>query len=67
MNKFQDAIKAFDKAIKLDPMFSWSFLYRAYTFLKLDKTERALDDFKRAATLGNNDAQSYLKKKGIQG
>jgi tetratricopeptide (TPR) repeat protein len=66
LNKFQDAIKDFDKAIELDPTFSWSFLHRGYVFLKLDKTEQALEDLKRAANLGNNDAQSYLKKKGIQ-
>jgi len=66
LNKFQDAIRDYDKAIELDPTFSWPFLHRGYTFLKLGKTEQALEDFKKAANLGNNDAQSYLKKKGIQ-
>jgi adenylate cyclase len=66
LNKLQDAIKDFDKAIKLDPTSSWSFLHRGYTFLKLGRTEQALEDLKKAANLGNNDAQTYLKKKGIQ-
>jgi hypothetical protein len=34
--------------------------------LKLNKTEQALEDFKRAASLGNDVAQDYLKKKGIR-
>jgi hypothetical protein len=34
--------------------------------LKLDKTEQALEDIKKAADLGNGEAQGYLKKKGIQ-
>jgi len=66
LNNFQDAVKSFDKAIELDPTYSWSFLHRGYVFLKLDKREQALEDLKRAARLGNNDAQTYLKKKGIQ-
>ncbi len=66
LNNIQDAFKDYDRAIQLDPMFSWSFLFRAYAFLKLNKTEQALGDFKRAASLGNEVAQGYLKKKGIQ-
>jgi hypothetical protein len=34
--------------------------------LKLGKADQALEDLKKAASLGNNDAQNYLKKKGIQ-
>ena len=33
----QDAIKDFDEAIKLDPMFSWSFLYRGFAFEELNR------------------------------
>jgi len=66
LNNIQDAVKSYDKAIKLDPTFSWSFLQRGYVFLKLGQNEQALEDLKKAANLGNNDAQSYLKKKGIQ-
>jgi tetratricopeptide (TPR) repeat protein len=66
LNKSQDAIKDFDKSIELNPTFSLSYLQRGYTFLKLGKTEQALEDLKKAASLGNDDAQTYLKKKGIQ-
>jgi len=66
LNRLQEAVKNFDKAIELDPMFSWSFLQRGYTFSRLGQTEQALGDFKKAASLGNKDAQDYLKKKGIQ-
>ncbi len=66
LNNLQDAVKSYDKAIELDPTFSWSFLHRGYALLKLGKNEQAMEDFKKAANLGNNDAQSYLKKKGIQ-
>jgi tetratricopeptide (TPR) repeat protein len=59
-------MKAFDKAMELDPMSSWFFLQRGYTLLKLDKTEQSLEDFKRAANLGNKEAQGYLQKKKIQ-
>jgi tetratricopeptide (TPR) repeat protein len=66
LGKIQDALKDYDRAIKLDPMFSGSFLFRANAYLKLNKTEQALEDFKRAANLGNDAAQNYLRKKGIQ-
>jgi len=66
LNKPQDAIKDFDKAVELDPTFSRSNLFRGFTLLKLGKNEQALGDFKKAASLGDNDAQDYLKKKGIQ-
>jgi hypothetical protein len=52
--------------MELDPMSSWFFLQRGYTLLKLDKTEQSLEDFKRAANLGNKEAQGYLQKKKIQ-
>ncbi len=66
LNNLQDAVRSYEKAIELDPTYSWSFLHRGYVFLKLGKNEQAMEDFKKAAGLGNNDAQSYLKKKGIQ-
>jgi Flp pilus assembly protein TadD len=66
LNKSQDAINDFDKAIKLDPTFSRPYLFRGFALLKLGQTEQALGDFKKAASLGDNDAQNYLKKKGIQ-
>jgi tetratricopeptide (TPR) repeat protein len=66
LNKPQDAIKNFDKAIKLDPTFSRPYFFRGHTLLKLDQKEQALEDFKKAASLGDNDAKNYLKKKGIQ-
>jgi len=66
LNKSQDALKDFDKAIKLDPTFSRPYLSRGYTLLKLGQTEQALEDFKKAASLGDNDAKNYLKKKGMQ-
>jgi Tfp pilus assembly protein PilF len=65
LNNLQDAVQSFDKAIELDPTYSWSFYQRGFVFLKLGKNEQALEDLKKAASLGNNDAQSYLKKKGI--
>jgi hypothetical protein len=44
----------------------FSYFVSAYAFLKLNKTEQALEDFKRAASLGNEMAQDYLRKKGIR-
>jgi len=62
----QEALKAFDKAIELDPRISASFLQRGHTLLKLNKKEQALEDIKKAASLGNKQAQDYLRRKGIQ-
>jgi tetratricopeptide (TPR) repeat protein len=66
LNNYQDAIAAFDKAIELAPMFSRSFLDRGNVFLKLGKIEQAIEDFKKAARFGDDQAQTYLKNKGIR-
>jgi Tfp pilus assembly protein PilF len=66
LNNIQDAIKNFDKAIELDPEFSWNFLQRGHAFLKIGERDRAAQDFKKAANMGNEQAQAYLQKKGIQ-
>jgi tetratricopeptide (TPR) repeat protein len=57
-----DAVNDYDKSINLDPLLAGPFLYRAYAYLKLDKKEAAVEDFKKAANLGNEAAQEYLKK-----
>jgi len=48
-------------------MFSWSFLQRGYAFLKLDKTEQALEDFKRAANLGTTMLRAILRRGEFSG
>ena len=65
LNNFRDAIRDFDKAIEFNPTYSWSFFHRGYALLKINKTEEAAEDFKRAASLGNKEAENYLKRKGI--
>jgi tetratricopeptide (TPR) repeat protein len=59
-------MKDFDKAIELDPKYSWSFVQRGYTLLRLGQTEQAVEDFKKGARLGNTNAQNYLTRKGVQ-
>jgi tetratricopeptide (TPR) repeat protein len=65
LNRFPDAVKSYDKAIEFDPTFPLSFLQRGFVLLKLGLNEQALEDLKRAARLGNNEARSYLTKQKI--
>ena len=66
LGNYQGAVEDYNQTIRLNPTFSWSFLFRGIAFMKLGKEDQALKDFKKAASLGNSEAQSYLKKNGIQ-
>jgi hypothetical protein len=42
------------------------YFARGLAYEKLGNNKRAIEDAKSAAKLGNGDAQSYLKAKGIE-
>ncbi|NPU86266.1 MAG: hypothetical protein HPY65_17440 [Syntrophaceae bacterium] len=52
--------------MEFDPTFSWAFLQRGRALLKLGKKEQAIESMKKAAELGNHQAQSFLRKRGLQ-
>jgi len=65
LDRMAEAIGSFDTAIELDPAFAWSYVRRGYARLKMGEKQRALDDMKKAASLGNGEARTFLSQKGI--
>ena len=63
---YQRAIEDFDQAIKLDPKFAEAYWDRGKTYNELGNRQQALEDWKAAAKLGNEQAQDILKSKEIK-
>jgi tetratricopeptide (TPR) repeat protein len=65
--KYQSAINDINKAIELFPG-NKSYLYnnRADIYKRFGKYEHAIEDYKTAARLGDEEAQEVLTKEGIQ-
>jgi tetratricopeptide (TPR) repeat protein len=55
-----DAIDAFDRAIRSDKASALAYLERGKILLAQNKTLKAVDDFKKAALLGNAEAKTLL-------
>jgi tetratricopeptide (TPR) repeat protein len=66
LGDYQQAIKDCTEAIVLKPDYADAYYYRGFAWGKLKKTQQATEDFKAAAKLGNNAAQNFLIKVGIQ-
>jgi class 3 adenylate cyclase/Tfp pilus assembly protein PilF len=66
LKDYRQAVEDASRAIELDSAFSLAYFRRGMALASLDKTNQALEDIKRSANMGNNDAQTYLRKKGIQ-
>ncbi len=64
LGNYQEAIEDYGRAIQIDPTYSWSFFYRGLAFMNLGKIDQAREDFKKAASLGNKEAQSCLRADG---
>ena len=56
---YESAIRAFDKAIQLDPTFSVAYYSRGYAYGQLGQHERAIQDYDQAIRLDPNDADAY--------
>ena len=60
-NKYSDgAMRAFNDAIKLDGENGLAYLERGRLFLELRKSSKAENDFKKAVSLGNEQASKML-------
>jgi tetratricopeptide (TPR) repeat protein len=57
----ESALAEINRAIALDPGQSRYYYGRAWILLKFGHSKEAMDDFQKAADMGNPDAISYLK------
>ena len=60
LENFPKAIALIDKAIKMKPLNGLYYYGRARVYLLADDREKALEDFKKAAELDDEDAQIYI-------
>ena len=58
----ESAIRAFDKAIQLDPSFSVAYYSRGYAYGELGQHERAIQDYDKGIQLDTNDAIAYYNR-----
>jgi Flp pilus assembly protein TadD len=58
------AIADFNKAIELNPSYSEAYNNRGATYLNLKNIEKAKEDAKKAAELGNKELLNLLKENG---
>jgi len=59
------AIDDFNKAIELDPKYAKAYYHRGVGYGKHGNREREIQDIKVAARLGLQEAQDFLRKRGI--
>lgn len=61
LGQFDKALAAIDQAIAMDPRNGLYYYGRARTHLLAGDRQKAMQDFRTAADLGDEDAQAYLK------
>jgi tetratricopeptide (TPR) repeat protein len=59
MDKFEDAIKSYDKAIELDPRFALAYDSRGTSKAVIKDYNGALSDYTRAIDLNPENAKAY--------
>ncbi len=62
---FPLAIMDCDKAIELDPKYARAYVDRGKSYERLGNPAKGIENFKIAAGLGSQEAQDWLKAKGI--
>lgn len=62
---FSKAIEDYSRAIDADPLYVKAYCNRAALLWNQGETERAVEDMKKAARLGLEEMQKFLKSKGI--
>jgi tetratricopeptide (TPR) repeat protein len=62
---FPLAIMDCDKAIELDPKYARAYVDRGKSYQRLGHPAKGIENFKIAAGLGSQEAQDWLKAKGI--
>ena len=55
----ENAIEAFDAAIRLDPQYALAYYNRGWTYIKMGQYEEAIQDFDEAIRLGPQYADLY--------
>jgi len=66
IGEYELALAAIDKAIELKPSRGLYYYGRARVHLLANESAKALQDFERAAALGNPDARDYLRHAGTK-
>ena len=61
LRQYEKALAAIDRAIAMEPRNGLYYYGRARTYLLAGDRDRAMQDFRTAAELGDEDAQAYLK------
>ena len=61
LDQYEESLSSINKAIELDPKKGLFYYGRGRVYLLSGDKEKAIEDFKQAATMGNLDAQNYLK------
>jgi tetratricopeptide (TPR) repeat protein len=61
LGQYEKAFTAINRAIEMEPRNGLYFYGRARTYLLAGDRQRALEDFRTAAQLGDEDAQAYLR------
>jgi tetratricopeptide (TPR) repeat protein len=62
---FSLSIMDCDKAIELDPKYARAYLDRGKSYQRIGHPAKGIENFKIAAALGSQEAQDWLKAKGI--
>ncbi|MBT8357241.1 MAG: tetratricopeptide repeat protein [Desulfobacterales bacterium] len=61
MGQYENSLSSINKAIEIDPDNGLFYYGRGRVYLLSGQTEQAIENFKQAATMGNLDAQNYLR------
>jgi tetratricopeptide (TPR) repeat protein len=62
LHLYPQAIESINRAIAMEPQNGLYYYGRARVYLLSGDREKAMEDFRKAADLGDEDAQRYLKK-----
>jgi tetratricopeptide (TPR) repeat protein len=65
LGKYPEALKDFDKVTEIKPDYAEAYMHRWNIFSRIGNAEKANENLKTAAQLGNEYAQDLLKKQGI--
>ena len=62
MERYQEALADFDRAIELKPDLAWAIAHRGETYRRMERYQEALADFDRAIELKPDDAWAILRR-----
>ena len=62
IGRYAESLTALDQAISMEPRNGAYFYARGWVYLRAGNSRDSMIDMRRAADLGNNDAQNYLRR-----